>query len=47
MVLESVAAEHRVDVIVVGRSRSRMHRRIGSVSARLLRTAQRPIVVVP
>jgi nucleotide-binding universal stress UspA family protein len=45
--LEYVAAEHRVDVIVVGRSRSRMHRRIGSVAARLLRMAQRPIIVVP
>jgi nucleotide-binding universal stress UspA family protein len=47
MALEFVADERRVDVIVVGRSRSRMHRRIGSVSARLLRTAHHPIIVVP
>jgi nucleotide-binding universal stress UspA family protein len=46
-VLEQVAAERRLDAIVVGRSRSRMHRRLGSVPARLMRTAQRPIAVVP
>jgi nucleotide-binding universal stress UspA family protein len=45
--LEHVAAEQRIDAIVVGRSRSRMHRHIGSVAARLLRTAQRPVAVVP
>ena len=46
-VLEQVAAERRLDAIVVGRSRSRLHRRLGSVPARLMRTAQRPIAVVP
>jgi nucleotide-binding universal stress UspA family protein len=46
-VLEDVAAERRVDAIVVGRSRSRLHRRIGSIPSRLMRTAQRPIAVVP
>jgi nucleotide-binding universal stress UspA family protein len=46
-VLEQVAAERRLDAIVVGRSRSRLHRRLGSVPARLLRTAQRPVAVVP
>ena len=46
-VLEQVAVERRLDVIVVGRSRSRVHRRLGSIPARLMRTAQRPIAVVP
>ena len=46
-VLEEVAAARRLDAIVVGRSRSRMHRRVGSIPARLMRTAQRPIAVVP
>jgi nucleotide-binding universal stress UspA family protein len=46
-VLEQVAAERRLDLIVVGRSRSRMHRRVGSIAARLMRTAQRPIGIVP
>ena len=46
-VLEQVAEERRLDVIVVGRSRSRLHRRLGSIPARLMRTAQRPIAVVP
>jgi nucleotide-binding universal stress UspA family protein len=45
--LEQVAADRRLDVIVVGRSRSRVHRRLGSIPARLMRTAQRPIAVVP
>src|SRR4051794_11018217 len=30
-VLEQVAADRRADVIVVGRSRSRLHRRLGSL----------------
>ncbi|HKA02750.1 MAG TPA: universal stress protein [Acidimicrobiales bacterium] len=46
-VLEQIADERRIDVIVVGRSRSRLHRRIGSIPSRLMRTAQRPIAVVP
>ena len=46
-VLEQVAAARRLDAIVVGRSRSRLHRRVGSIPARLMRTAQRPIAVVP
>jgi len=46
-VLEEVAAARRLDAIVVGRSRSRLHRRLGSIPARLMRTAQRPIAVVP
>jgi nucleotide-binding universal stress UspA family protein len=47
LALEAVAVERRLDVIVVGRSRSRLHRRLGSIPARLLRTAQRPVTVVP
>jgi nucleotide-binding universal stress UspA family protein len=46
-VLEMIAADRRADAIVVGRSRSRMHRRLGSLPARLMRTAERPIAVVP
>jgi nucleotide-binding universal stress UspA family protein len=46
-VLEQIADERRIDIIVVGRSRSRLHRRIGSIPSRLMRTAQRPIAVVP
>ena len=46
-VLEQVADARRLDAIVVGRSRSRLHRRLGSIPARLMRTAQRPIAVVP
>jgi nucleotide-binding universal stress UspA family protein len=46
-VLELIATDRRADAIVVGRSRSRLHRRLGSLPARLMRTAERPTVVVP
>jgi nucleotide-binding universal stress UspA family protein len=45
--LERVAAERHLDAIVVGRSRARRHTAVGSVPARLLRCARRPISVVP
>lgn len=45
--LERIAAERQLDAIVVGRSRSRLRRRLGSIPARLMRTADRPITVVP
>jgi nucleotide-binding universal stress UspA family protein len=45
--LEEVAEEQHLDAIVVGRSREHRHRVVGSVPARLLNCARRPIAVVP
>jgi nucleotide-binding universal stress UspA family protein len=45
--IEDVAASQRLDAILVGRSRSRHRFTLGSVPARLLRVAQRPIAIVP
>jgi nucleotide-binding universal stress UspA family protein len=45
--LESLAEETKSDAIVVGRSSSKVSRLLGSVAATLLRTARRPVIVVP
>jgi nucleotide-binding universal stress UspA family protein len=45
--LERIAEEAHADGIVVGRSASRRHAYAGSVTTRLIRHAQRPILVVP
>lgn len=45
--IESVADELRADAIVVGRSAARIHSVVGSVAKRLVRVAQRPVVIVP
>jgi nucleotide-binding universal stress UspA family protein len=47
MALEKIAEEEHADVIIVGRSGSRLPHLTGSVPTRLLRHARRPIVVVP
>ena len=41
------AGEAKADAIFVGRSSSRVHQVLGSVAVRLVRHANRPIVVVP
>ena len=45
--IETVADELRADAIVVGRSAARIHSVVGSVATRLVRIAQRPVVIVP
>ena len=45
--LERVAEEWKADNIVVGRSSSRTHTLIGSVTIRLVRISRRPTIVVP
>jgi nucleotide-binding universal stress UspA family protein len=45
--LRRLAAERRAEVLVVGASESRWRRPAGSLSARLVRTRQLPVVVVP
>jgi nucleotide-binding universal stress UspA family protein len=45
--LEALAEQRHADAVVVGRSSSRAHAIAGSVPARLLRHAHRPVVVVP
>ena len=45
--VEQVAADMHLDAILVGRSRARRRHVVGSVPARLLRLAERPVAVVP
>ena len=45
--LEEIAEKTHADAIVVGRSRHREHKLVGSVAIRLVRTARWPITVVP
>lgn len=45
--LERVAAEYHADAIIVGRSRNPGRHLLGSVAARLVRHANRPVIVVP
>lgn len=46
-VIEDTAASVRADVVVVGRARRRLAHPLGSVPARLVRRANRPVLVVP
>lgn len=45
--LERVARESRADAIVVGRSRNPNRHLLGSVTSRLVRRANQPVIVVP
>jgi nucleotide-binding universal stress UspA family protein len=45
--LVAVAAELRVDAVVVGASRHAGHRIVGSLAGRLVKNAQWPVTVVP
>ena len=45
--LESVAKQSQADAVVVGHSRHREHRFVGSVAIRLVRSAKWPTIVVP
>jgi nucleotide-binding universal stress UspA family protein len=45
--LETVAAKYQADAVVVGHSRHREHRFIGSIAIRLVRSAKWPTIVVP
>ncbi len=45
--LRAVADEVKADIVVVGASRQRAHRLIGSIATRLVRLGRWPITVVP
>ncbi len=45
--LRQVATEMRADMVVVGASEQAGHRLVGSTAAKLVRTAQWPVTVVP
>lgn len=45
--LERIAREFRADAIVVGRSRNPNRHLLGSVTSRLVRRANQPVIVVP
>ena len=45
--LEEVGREYEADAIVVGTTHGLLGRLFGSVSGRLARRAQRPVIVIP